>query len=164
MAEQRALIVLNGSVQRTADGDTIYGGSGSALDGLPDTDHTANGPHTNTFAAGATITAMDLVYLGTLSKWLQTDADAEATAKGMLGISLESKTDTQAMDVALTGSFIRDDTWAWTPGAPLYVGLTAGQITETKPSATDDVVRIVGFAVSADAIFFNPSPDYITIV
>ena len=136
----------------------------AAMDGLPDVDHTANGPHTSTFAAGAAITVMDLVYLGAAGKWLQTDADVEATANGMLAVSLESKVDAQAMNVALPGSFVRDDTWVWTIGARLYVGLTAGQITETKPSALDDVVRTVGFAVSADVIYFDPSPDYITIL
>ncbi len=133
------------------------------LDGLPDTDHTNVGPKTATFNAGDTITVMDLVYMGSSAKWLLTDADAAATSGGvMLAISLESKTDTQAMSVALPGSFVRDDTWSWTVGAPLYVSATPGAITATQPSGTDDVIRVVGFAVSADAIYFDPSPDYLT--
>lgn len=137
-----------------------------SLDGTPDTDHTSNGPTTNTFNAGATITVMDLVYMGGSSKWLLTDADAAATAGGvMLAISLESKTDTQAMKVALSGTFVRDDTWNWTPGAVLYIDTaTPGAIVATAPSGTDDVIRVVGHAVTADVIFFNPSNDYITAV
>ena len=134
------------------------------MDGTPNTDHTSVGPTTATFNAGATITVMDLVYMGSSSKWLLADADAAATSGGvMLAISLESKTDTQAMNVALSGSFVRDDTWNWTPGAVLYVDTaTAGGLTATQPSGTDDVIRVVGFAVTADVIYFDPSPDYIT--
>jgi len=133
-------------------------------DGLPDADHTANGPQTSTFAAGATITIMDCVYLGSGGKWLLTDADAAATAAGPLGISLESKNDTEPMKVALPGSYVRDDSWSWTVGARIYLSGTAGTLTETPPVATDSVTRVVGFAVSADVILFAPSADYITHV
>lgn len=67
------------------------------------------------------------------------------------------------MSVALPGSFVRDDTWNWTPGAPLYVDITtAGQIVASQPTGTDDVIRVIGWAVTADVIYFNPSADYIT--
>ena len=67
------------------------------------------------------------------------------------------------MNVALSGSIVRDDTFNFTPGVPLYVSGTLGAITATKPTGSGDVVRTVGFAVTADVIFFNPSPDYITL-
>lgn len=136
----------------------------NTMDGTPNTDHTSVGPTTATFAAGETVTVMDLVYFKSDGEWWLTDADAAATAAGLLAISLESKTDGQAMSVALPGSFVRDDTWNWTVGAVLYVSTTAGAITATQPSGTDDVVRVVGFAVSADVIWFNPSADYATVV
>jgi len=126
-------------------------------------DHAANGPHINTIASGYSSTIMDLVYLSSSTKWLEADADATGTSIGMLGIALEAKTDTQVMNVALAGSFVRDDTWSWTPGVPLYVSGTLGAITATKPTGSGDVVRTVGFAVSADIIFFNPSSDYVTL-
>ena len=134
-----------------------------SLDGSPDTDHTANGPQTNTFASGYSSTIMDLVYMGSGGKWLEADSDATGTSINLLGIALEAKTDTQAMNVALPCSFVRDDTWAWTIGVPLYVSGTLGAITETKPSGSGDVVRTVGFAVHADMIYFCPSPDYVTL-
>ena len=144
----------------------MAGGIGGALslDASPDTDHTANGPQTNTLAAGYSSTIMDLVYLGSGSKWLEADSDATGTAINLLGIALEAKTDTQAMNVALPGSFVRDDSWSWTPGVPLYMSGTLGAITATKPTGTGDVVRTVGYAVHADYIFFAPSSDYVTLV
>ena len=134
-----------------------------SLDGIPNTDHTANGPQTNTFASGYSSTIMDLVYMGSGGKWLEADADASGTSINMLAIALEAKTDTQAMNVALSGSFVRDDTFNWTIGVPLYVSGTLGAITATKPTGSGDIVRTVGFSVTADVIFFNPSPDYITL-
>ena len=134
-----------------------------SLDGSPDTDHTANGPQTNTFASGYSSTIMDLVYMGSGGKWLEADSDATGTSINLLGIALEAKTDTQAMNVALPCSFVRDDTWNWTIGVPLYVSGTLGAITEIKPSGSGDVVRTVGFAVHADMIYFCPSPDYVTL-
>lgn len=132
---------------------------------VPATDHTANGRTISAFNLGATIAIMDLVYLGSSSKWLLTDADAASTSGGVLiGICLDGGVDTDTTTVVLDG-LVRDDTWAWTPGAPLYIDtVTPGQLTATKPSGTDDVVRVVGFAVTADVIWLNPSPDYITIV
>ena len=146
----------------TWTGDQTFAAAIS-LDGTPDTDHTAVGPQTNTFQAGYSSTIMDLVYMGSGGKWLEADADATGTSINMLAIALEAKTDTQAMNVALPGSFVRDDTWNWTIGVPLYVSGTLGAITATAPSGSGDVVRPVGFAVTADVIYFNPSPDYSTV-
>jgi hypothetical protein len=131
----------------------------------PAADDTAKGPQTNDINAGATITQWDCCYLGSAGKWLLTDADAAATSAGLLALSLESKTDTQAMNVALPGSICRNDGWTWaTVGAPLYLSGTPGALTETAPSGTDDVVRVVGYVLSDDCIYFNPSNDYATVV
>lgn len=133
------------------------------VDAIPNTDLTSSGPKTNSFATQSTITIMDLVYLTTASVWNKADADSTGTAAGMLAISLETKT-SQNMSVALPGSFIRNDAWSWSLGAVLFISTTPGALTETAPSGTDDVVRVVGFAVTATTIYFGPSPDYITRV
>ena len=146
----------------TINASYISGLSGDALDGSP-ANHTANGPQTNTYPAGYAATVMDLVYMGQDSKWLKADADQESTSIGLLGISLESKTDTQPMNVALPGSFVRSTTWGWTVGVPLYIHTTDGSITATKPTGSGDIVRTIGFSVQVEYIFFNPSSDYMTL-
>ena len=143
--------------------DTSGGLIGVVWGGTPTTDHTSVGPTTNTFAAAGSITVMDLVYLDGSSQWAQTDADAAATSTGALAISLESKTVGQAMSVALPGSYVRDDTWAWTPGDKLYISETAGAISASVPTGVDGIVRVIGYAVTADVIWFEPSKDYVTI-
>lgn len=126
---------------------------------LPTADTYCTGPTTDSFASGYTAAAGDLVFFGSGGKWLEVDSDAVATCQGLMGIALEAKNDTQAMKVALPGSMIRFDTWNWTVGATLYAGETLGALQETIPTGADAIIRVVGFAVSADAIFFMPSSD-----
>jgi len=132
----------------------------------PATDDTFSGEMSNDILAGATIAQWDLVYGDSASgKWKLADADAEATSGGVqLAIAAEAKNDTQAMNVIFKG-IIRNDGWTWS-GAfkPLYVSTTAGGLTETAPSGTDDVIRIVGYTLSDDCIYFNPSNDWIVHV
>lgn len=138
---------------------------GYYLDGTPDTDDTWNGPSTNSFNAGATIAQWEAVYLDSSSTWQLTDADAAATAGSvMIALATAAGTASNPLRVVLPGSFVRNDAWAWTVGGPIYLSTTPGALTQAAPSATDDVVRVCGWAVNADTIFWDPSPDYITIV
>jgi hypothetical protein len=133
------------------------------IDGTPDIDDTWNGRSTNTFNAGATIAQFEAVYLDSSSTWQLTDADAAATA-GSITVSLAGAAGTAAnpLRVILPGTFVRNDAWNWTIGGTIYLDVTPGALTQTAPSGTDDVIRIVGYAVTADVIFWNPSNDYVT--
>jgi hypothetical protein len=134
------------------------------ISALPGSDQTSQGPTMNALQAGASITIMDLVILNSSGQWIQTDATSISTYAGMIAIALESKTSGQAMSVALPNSVVRNDAWSWTPGAVLYMSETAGQITATQPTTSGVAIRVIGFALSADVIYFAPSPDYITHV
>lgn len=127
------------------------------LDATPDSNYSANGPQCNDIAAGESVAVIDCVYFHSDGEWHKTDADAVATAEGMLAISLEAKNDGQVMNVALPGCFVRDDSWTWTVGGEIYLDtVTAGGLTQTAPSGTDDVVRVVGHATHANRMFFYP--------
>lgn len=136
----------------------------AAMVAAPASNLTANGPHTNALQAGASVTALQLVILNSSSQWVLTDANTSSIYAGMIGIAMETKTSGNAMNVALPGSVVRNDSWAWTPGATLYMSETAGTITATQPTTTDAAIRTIGFALTATAIYFFPSPDYITHV
>ena len=137
-------------------------------DGTPDMDHACVGPTTNTFNAGEAITDLFSVYLTSNSTWVKTDADFAFSATGMLGVTLVPAGGNVAsgtpLTVGLPGSFVRDDSFNWTPGQTIYLSTDSGAWTATAPSGTDDVIRVVGFAVTADVVYFNPSPDYITAI
>jgi len=119
--------------------------------------------------AGATLAFGDLCYLDpTDSRWELADANIAAGSdgdpRGILGICvLAAAADGSATKMLLHG-MVRADTAfpALTINAPAYVSETAGDIVVAQPTTADVVIRVVGFAVTADALFFNPSPDYIT--
>lgn len=130
----------------------------------PTTNQTADGPNTSSKNAGEIVTIMDCVYLSGAGVWMLADAAYDTTSKGLLAIALQTKTIGEAMKVALPGCMVRNDSWAWaTVGAPLYLSTTPGQITDTAPTGTDDVVRVIGWTLTDNCIYFNPSPDYITL-
>ena len=160
IAQSKLVDVVNADISAAA---AIDQSKLAGLDGTPDTDHTANGPQTSTLLAGYTTTLMDLVYLHTNGRWEEAASGATGTSINLLGIALEVKDDGEAMNVALPGSFVRDDSWSFSVGVPLYVSGTAGAITTTKPTGSSDVVRTVGYSLSATMIFFDPSPDYVTL-
>jgi hypothetical protein len=49
---------------------------------------------------------------------------------------------------------ICDNSWDWLPGT-IWVSLVTGELTQTKPSGNEDQVQEVGWALSADTIFFD---------
>ena len=60
--------------------------------------------------------------------------------------------------------FIKQSSHGFTLGAPLYLSdTTAGNMTATAPGSSGDVVRIVGYAVDSNTIFFNPGNTYVTV-
>ena len=96
----------------------------------------------------------DLVYLSSANTWSQADADAESTCSGMLGIRISSTT------VLTHGVYT---TSGLTAGSKYYASTTAGGMTTTAPSATGDIVRIVGYALSTTEFFFDPDKSYVEI-
>lgn len=121
-----------------------------------------------TGTAGTTLAFGDLIYLSSVdSRWELVDADSVTTCGAVLtGMCvLAAAADGNATKILLQGNIRADAAFpALTVGANVYAGLTAGDIVTTAPSATDDVVHVVGKALTADSIYFAPSQDYITIV
>lgn len=90
------------------------------------------------------------------------DADADTTAP-CVALALETGTGTKKV---LLYGVIRNDAWNWTIGpgkaSLIYLSTTVGTLTQTQPTGTNNVVQIVGWAISADVMFFNPQLNYIT--
>lgn len=125
---------------------------------FPDTDLSATGEIEHvTVDTNATGFAACL-YLGADGNYDESDADAEAT---MPVVAMAIDTGTGANKRVLKRGYIRDDSWAWTAGTYLYASGTTGSFTTNKPSATDSVVQIIGYAVSADVVYFDPQLVYV---
>lgn len=145
--------------QLFAEGGTIELDAASSADG-------AFCGITRAGTAGATLAFGDLVYLAAAdSRWELADADAASTSGDViLGMCvLAAAADGDPTKLLFYGIIRADAAFpALTIGAPAYVSTTAGDIQTAQPSGTDDVIRRVGFAWTADELFFNPSNDYVT--
>jgi len=114
---------------------------------------------------GETVVFGDLCYYKSDGKWWKTDADAEATTEGVIGICIVPGI-ADANGWFLTLGYIRYDTWNWSAsGAPLWVGNTAGAIVETgsKPAGSGDQIRKIGYTRSADIIYLFPDSTLIEL-
>jgi hypothetical protein len=100
------------------------------------------------------------VYVWNGTDWVAVDADAEATTKGLMGVALGS---TAASGFLTHGvAYLSHD--PGTAGDILYVDtVTAGNLTSTQPSATGDFVRVAGYCLADNKVFFSPSQDWIEI-
>jgi len=113
-----------------------------------------------TGAAGDTIAYSNVYYFGVNGSWSNASAASSATARGMLGLALGSTIATDGMLV--NGPCT--NAWGFNSGSILYLATNANQITAARPTGTNHIVRIVGYAVDASTIFFNPDRTYIEIV
>jgi len=95
-------------------------------------------------------TAGTLVFLTSDAEWGIADADVVAKSNGLLGIALNATSNigdtVHVMIDGIISLYSNHDQLATpiTPGAPIYVSTTGGNVTETAPSGTGDVVRLVG--------------------
>ena len=110
-----------------------------------------------TFKAGAAITPFSPVYVDRSNEIQECDADGIASMP-CIGVTTNTTaaSDHDSVAVMMMG-FIRDDDFAFgTAGAPVYVSTTVGEMTNTAPSGTDDVVQVIGHSLADDAIFVQP--------
>ena len=95
--------------------------------------------------------------------WELADADNVATCDGLLGGALGAASDTNGV---LLRGFVTLDHDPGAIGDVLYVSTTDGDCSATAPSATGDVVRIVGYQVSHASngnVWFNPSSTFVEL-
>lgn len=121
--------------------------------------------------AGYAQTFGDLVYLDpTDSRWEKADANsasgADGDARGILGmVVVAGASDGSACTILLNGVIRADAAFpAFTINNPIYVSETAGAVTQTQPTTTDVVIRVVGSALTADEMYFNPDRIWFTHV
>lgn len=118
---------------------------------------------TSTLTAGEALVLGDVCYLKSDGKMWKADADAIATASAT-AIALATISANATGSFGMHGYLRNDTAYAWTVGGLLYLSTTAGAITKTAPSGTDDVVQILGQAYTADIIYFNPQLVQVEIV
>jgi hypothetical protein len=93
------------------------------------------------------------LFLASDGNYEEADADAVAT---MPCVALAIETGTGEKEILLQG-YIRNDNWNWTIGQTIYVSPTTGLITQVRPSLSGQQVQTIGYAVSANTIYFTPN-------
>jgi hypothetical protein len=116
------------------------------------------------FQAGEIVDVGEAVYMKSDGKVWLSDADAAATAQVVglvVAIGAYGKTESVAdeiVDVLLFGP--TEGFAGLTPGAQFFASVTPGKIEDTAPAgASADFRWVVGWALSATAIFVNPFSD-----
>jgi len=132
-----------------------------------------NEPGTNETASGLIIIATVALNAEGIGAPLYMQANGQmstanaATNASSPCVALAIDTGTGSKRVLLHG-VLRVDNWNWTTGPGtaglIYLSTTTGTLTQTTPSATDQVVQPVGWALSDDCIYFMPSMMYLTHV
>jgi hypothetical protein len=108
-----------------------------------------------------TLTAGQLYYLNASGVWTLANATAAASSTGMLGIAVGSS---PTADGLLVRGYAVNAGYTQTTGSVIYIATTAGAMTETAPSATTQVVRVVGYKTSlTNTIYLTPDPTWVTL-
>lgn len=101
----------------------------------------------------------DVCYINVDGQAQLADATVIATASAVV-MCADASINADASGNYLLYGIARDDTWAWTVGGLIYLsltGTTGNTLTQTAPTATDEVIQILGVATHADRMLFNPN-------
>ena len=117
---------------------------------------------------GSTVAQGEVCFLASDGKWDKNDGILDGTDTGFskqLGICLVAGDDTDASEMLLYGK-VRSAGFppTFTVGAPVYLDDTAGNLVVAQPSTTNFAIRIVGYAISATDLMFNPANDWMVHV
>ena len=120
---------------------------------------------TMTGTAGSALVVGDVCYLASSGKWLIVDGILDGTDTGFskqLGMCvLAAGADTNPTEMLIYGKIRSATLPALTIGSAVYLSDTAGDLVVAQPSTTNFAIRVVGYAITAEDLLFNPSNDYI---
>jgi hypothetical protein len=163
MSSQYGDYVVRGGVTSNTNYDNIVNTWGSDL--------LCNGQILNDCISGEALSAGELVYMRNSGVWLKADATQLDRSTTLLGIALKNVDSDEQVSILLDGiihtSYHAQAAIA-TPGLPLYIDTTPGQVTETAPSTAGEFVRVVGHNIHDNssgvvAIRFKPDNTWIEL-
>jgi len=169
--------VAGGDFDTTNLGDYAYRGGSSANTSYDNIVNIwgdsllCNGQILNDCIAKGTIAAGELVYLRSDGEWEQANAASLNGSTTLLGIALKTVSAPALFSVLLDGiihTLYHTQAQSATPGLPLYIDSTPGQVTETAPSTAGEFVRVVGHNIHDNssgvvAIRFKPDNTWLEL-
>jgi hypothetical protein len=148
-----------GSARSNADRD-IYtmqdiidtaGGGGGATEGIDvsfivrEDPYSSIGDHEGTVLTIGPVGALAQAHYWDGTGWVLSSASAAASSDGLLCLGTSGSAPGSAGDV-------------------LYLSTTNGLLTATPPSGSGEIVRVVGYNLGGNRVYFKPSADFLEIV
>ena len=122
--------------------------------------------------ADTTLTKGGIYFLHTDGTWDEADADAASTGKQLLAIALGTSARTDGM---LMRGFIKVPSTeilnvpgsGASDGLPVYISTTAAHLDFTAPSASSEIVRVIGYCIDDNGgdilLYFRPDNTWVEI-
>ena len=131
-------------------------------DDAPSTDDTGTG-EVWTMTALTGIAVGELVHIDANGKLDEAHADATLDMPAIgIALTANSSGSDAEINILRRGVYRDDGQFNFTPGRVVFVSAgTEGQFTQTAPSSDGQFVQVVGVALTADSIWFDPSFDVI---
>ena len=123
-----------------------------------DAAYSSIGDHEGTVLTIGPVGALAQVHYWDGTAWVLANASAAATASGFLCLG------TAAAGDALVNGIMQLGTAPGSAGDVLYLDTTNGQLTATAPSTSGDIVRVLGYNLGGNRVYFDPSKDWLEIV
>jgi len=112
-----------------------------------------DGTYKKILKVGNTATTVEKLYQWDNNAWVATINTNENQCNKMMGIALGANSTANGMltmgDLTVTNTDL-------SPGAVIYVGSTAGEWTQTVPTNSAYIIRVIGYAIETNKIYIKP--------
>ena len=139
----------------------LAGGATEGIDvsiAIRDAAYSSVGDHEGTVLTLAPVGALGQVHYWDGTGWVLANAGAAATSTGLLCLG------TAAAGDGLVEGIMQLGTAPGTAGDVLYLDTTNGLLTATAPSGSGEIVRVMGYNLGSNRVYFDPSKDWLEIV
>ena len=156
------IVKRDGTLQALADGSLYYDLRGSSSAGVSGASTASGSSKALTATAGNDFVAGAVGYVSSAGTVTLIDADAEASSEGLMVMAFATITGGTSGTFSLIGE-VSATAHGFTIGKPLFLSATAGEITETAPSAVGQFVRVVAYALDTNTLYFKGDSTYIEL-
>lgn len=116
------------------------------------------------FVASGVLARGHLGYVKTDGTVAKANANSGATASRLLVMSPGSVADAASFAAIMPGTMVGHSAWAWSCGKPIFMGSSAGSMTQTKPSAASAIPRVVGYGGrNSNCMWFDPDNTWLEV-
>ena len=111
------------------------------------------------FGSG-TLTTGQLYFYSSSGTWSLANANSTGSSVGMLGLALGSSPTSNGL---LIRGYAVSSSYNYGTGSIVYMATSSGAMTSTSPSSSNHVVRVMGYQISANTMYFDPSKTWVTL-